>query len=467
MLDGSIGDFVPHVWNDQVGYWHYVASFKEHGFDTGYYTANEHPAAVGFIHYDVHGPVFQMLYGTVAKLAGWDLETGIYFNMAVVAAGVVVFCLAAGLDRRQVALAGAVVLLSGPVLLYLPTTSQEPLQQAIAMALAAVACLLLAGDRPVSRGALVAMLALVAAVSLIRFSWALLALPLLLLATARWTRGSLFRIVGVSVVLGALVLLVFSSISAPGGNAPLAVLADLPSRPWATTRELFGDAWRNLGDFFGNGIVGLQAIQIVALIAVAAVMVRRAWGTPAAREWLFHVFNLGAIVVAGLFLYLPEGYHRVMGAHLLLSLLVMVRFRHFALVAGVALTNVLLVGSFVDSYRLWEPNFRIDREGVARQRQQLARHIRYEEGAPSAWCNTVLLPVEMYDARVTLVPAGMGISYALLDSDDPLRAPVKSRYILLGEGRSGIDPIVRRERLEPVATLPSGRLYENPAARCA
>ena len=456
------------MWNDQVGYWHYVASFSEAGFDTGYYAPNEHPAAVGFIHYDVHGPVFQALYGSVAWIVGWDLDTAAYFNMAALALGIAVFCLAARLDRRQVAAVLGLALAFWPILLYVPTASQESLQQAIAMVLAAVFSALLARRGAVSGKALAGMLALLMAVSLVRFSWALLLLPLLLLAARRWDVRTLALALGGTALAMAAVLAVFAAVSAPGGNAPLDVLADFPQHPWGTTKVLFEDAWENLGDFFGGGVEGLQAVQITALLVLAAVMVlrlRRA-DPSAAREWGFHLFNLGALLLASLFLYLPEGYYRVLGAHLLLSLLVMVRFRHFAVVGVVIAANLLFVPAFLDSYREWKPNFHVDRAALAKQRDRLARHLRYDPDTHSPWCNTVLLPVEQYDVRVTLVPAGMGVSYGLLDADDPLRTPVKSRYILLGHGPSGIDAALRPSRLRLLTKLPFGRLYENLDSRC-
>jgi hypothetical protein len=80
-LDAHLGDFVPAFENDQIGYWHYVLSFGHVGFESGYYTPNEHPAAAGLVHFDVHGPFFPMLYGSVARLVGWDLDSGTYFNM--------------------------------------------------------------------------------------------------------------------------------------------------------------------------------------------------------------------------------------------------------------------------------------------------------------------------------------------------------------------------------------------------
>jgi hypothetical protein len=91
--------------------------------------------------------------------------------------------------------------------------------------------------------------------------------------------------------------------------------------------------------------------------------------------------------------------------------------------------------------------------------------LRYDEDAPSPWCNTVVIPVALYDSRVTLVPAGMGVSYTLPQPDARPR-PVRSRYVLVAETASDLAPLVEPRRLAPLGTFAFGRLYRNPASPC-
>ena len=120
VLGAGLSDFVPSAWNDQTTYWHEIFSFARVGFASGYYAPNEHVAAIGLLHFDVGSPLFVIGYGAIASVVGWGLDSSIYFNFVMVGSGIVAFCLAAKLDRRQVAAVGLVCLAFGPILLYLP-----------------------------------------------------------------------------------------------------------------------------------------------------------------------------------------------------------------------------------------------------------------------------------------------------------------------------------------------------------
>ena len=181
------------------------------------------------------------------------------------------------------------------------------------------------------------------------------------------------------------------------------------------------------------------------------------------REAAFHVVNLGVTTIAALVLYLPFGYYRVLGAHLLMSLLVLVAFRRLAVVAVVATTSALMVPSFLAGYERWEPNFKVDTAVVERERERFATLIRYDDAARNPWCNTLVLPFENFDWRVTVVPPGFGISYAITD-DQP--QPPRSRYVLLTDQATVLGRLVDRSRLRRLGSGEAGTLYENPGSEC-
>ena len=58
------------VWNDEIYYWHQIATFKRAGFNGGYYTYQEVPAP-NLSHFGTHGPMFPMIYGVLGYLVGW------------------------------------------------------------------------------------------------------------------------------------------------------------------------------------------------------------------------------------------------------------------------------------------------------------------------------------------------------------------------------------------------------------
>src|SRR5262245_18008308 len=79
----SLSDYVP-LSSDEVLFWHQIDTFRVAGFNGGYYTIDEVPPTASFTHFYTKGPVFPALYGTAARITGWQLDTGVYFNLVVV-----------------------------------------------------------------------------------------------------------------------------------------------------------------------------------------------------------------------------------------------------------------------------------------------------------------------------------------------------------------------------------------------
>jgi len=210
-----------------------------------------------------------------------------------------------------------------------------------------------------------------------------------------------------------------------------------------------------------------MALLVAAVLALAGALglsrLRVAAAHLPPREAAFHAVNLGGMTGAAVLLYLPYGYYRVLGAHLLLSLLVLVARWRIALVVPVVVVNLVLAPSFLDHFRRWEPNFAFDPVAVEVQRDRIASIVRYTPDAPSPWCNTLYLPVEAYDWRVTLIPAGFGIAYGL---DRPLPAVPRSRYVLSPAIGTGPAPPLAGPHLRQLAEVPAGRIYENLRAGC-
>ena len=485
----GLDHFVPSFWNDQTGYWHGVAGFVAVGLDTGYNTPDERPLPWDAVRFGVNGPWLAILYGSVAKVVGWGPASSIPFNMVVLGAGLAAFGWLAALDRRRIALAGVVALTAWPVLLYVPTASYESLQHAIAAVLAACFVRALERGPELGRAERSASIAFLLAASVTRFSWALL-LPCLLLLhrhrpSLRYAAGAVLAAAATS----AAMLMLVGLFQPPGANSVADRLAAVRADPVAGSTALARLGADNLLAFLLPGgradldptsrtaasgswdVTAAQSWETIALLALAVLALAGALGVARlraltarlpVREAAFHAVNLGAITVAALFLYLPYGYFRVIGAHLLLSLLVLVARRRVAVLAPIVVVNLVLVPSFLDHYRRWEPNFAFDPAAMQQQRAEMAALVRYTPDASSPWCNTLYLPVAAFDWRVTLVPAGFGIAYGL---DEPLPARPRSRYVLspsFGPPAQPIDaPGLRR-----LGEVPAGLVYENLRSDC-
>ena len=487
-LDAGLHDFTPSVWNDQVGYWHRIASFAEVGLDTGYYSPHESNPPFEPVRYGVNGPWFPAVYGTVAALVGWGPATSVFFNMAVLALAFVAFAALAELDLRGTFVAGALLAVFWPIALYVPTASQESLHQGLAMTMAGVFVRALRRGPQFSFVEKTAAMALVLAAGALRYSWLLLVPCLVLLLAERITTRRVAAVLGVTALLVWAAIRVTSTLQPPGHNTAIDSLSRL-SDPWAALTSFAHSAWVNLKTFlypgaldptapiwrehFSLDFTGVQSWQIVGLVVLAtlALVARldRRLRFPAAittippREALLHLVNLGVMTVAAFALYIPNGYYRVLGAHLLLSLFVLVAFRRIWVVAVIAALNVVMMPSFLTAYERWQPNFQLDHSALARERAAFSRLIAYDGDAANPWCNTLLLPLEIYDWRVTLIPPGIGISY-LLAPDIPF--PPKSRYLLLTDDPASLGAKIDRTRLRPLGSFSAGKLYENPGSRC-
>ena len=486
-LDAHVRSFVPSFWNDQVGYWTRILSFSHHGFDTGYYApAEQVPSKIDAIRFGVNGPWFPALYGTIGAIFGWHPYTSIFVNMAVLAVALAVFVWLARLDVRGTLLAGVAVLAVFPVLLYIPTASQESLQQGFAIVLAGIFVRAIRDGSALSRRERGVSIAFLLLCALTRFSWAVL-LPALLLLYApqvSWRRvGAAFAL---GLVAAVLVVQVTNVLQPPGNNSVSDRLTAVRQDPIDGTWTLLKGTWEDAKLFaYAGGLdptappattrgtfdhTNVQSWEIVGLIVLAVVVLARVRGpigrmlaAQASREALFHLLNLGLMLVAALTLYLPNGYYRVLGAHLLLSALVLVGFRRTVPVAVIVGLSVLMLPSFLTSYSRWSPNFAFDLRALAHDRAAFARLMPYDANGSSPWCNTMLVPVDVYDWRVTLVPAGIGVAYTLFA---PLPEPPKSRYVLLPDANTTLNRDVDTSRLRRLGHFAAGTLYENPHGEC-
>jgi hypothetical protein len=93
---------------------------------------------------------------------------------------------------------------------------------------------------------------------------------------------------------------------------------------------------------------------------------------------------------------------------------------------------------------------------------QINAFFRYDPHANDPWCNTLLLPLSMYDQRLHWIPAGIGVSYIF--DPETYRPPIRSRYVLF----DNTTYLLYRDstRLEWLASLPIGDLYNNMTLDC-
>jgi hypothetical protein len=472
-VGASLSDYIP-VTSDKIVYWSEIQSFKQVGFGAGYYTFDEDPARLAFIHFDAHGPVFPALYGLLARVFGWDLNTAPWFDLVLVTGALGVFVAIVQPDGKQLAATAVIIATCWPLLLYLPMTNQESLHHALALILAALFYRLIQCDGAVNLSSKILLFGCLLLATALRYFWAPLFIPFLVLSVRQRAGRRLVFAVTLALVLMAGMLALQQVWTAPYPYRLNPVLRTLRTSIPGSLRMFAELVIDNLEAFnHGHAFEIVQRYQILLAIflgAAAGLILRR---NPARKpalsggEILFHLLNLGPVLLVNLLLYDMFDFRdwRAMAPHLLVTLLLLVAFwRMWVLVPLIALSLVALP-QFMDQYKTMgdEATSTYERASYTAFEDILARHIHYESDQ-DAWCNTLLVPVGLdFPYELTAVPPGIGLSFAF--SIERVDLPVKSRYLLLDDPTYEVWQ--RRLNVDRLDTTTLGSLYLNLDADCA
>jgi hypothetical protein len=473
-LNADILNFAPAFLNDQTWYWHQTLSFAKVGFAGGYYLINEAVAPWAFFKFSSAGPLFPVIFGVIGHFIGWGWVTGVALNMLILTVAILIFIYLAQLDRLQMVLTGLVLLVCGPVMIYLPTYLQEPLHQAGAIILAGLFYRLWQGK--MSWRLWWIGLFFLLFISLLRFSFVILLPPYFLVSERKPSVGRIIYAFVVGGVLAISVYMAVSAMSSPGHNVIIERLSTFNTSPLAAIQDLVTAALKNLdGSFLGSSIIQnvsiiqLQGIQIAVILITAL-----AFAFPAPNvhpqthtkplENGFHFYNLGVIILISIFMYLSNGFFKVFGIHVLLSLMLLIAFRRLATITVIIAVSILMIGTFAEPYRDYiGRNVTEDRQAIETTRQEWSKWISYEPDA-EPWCNTILFPQNLLNVRILYVPAGMGVTfYTYLHPT--AKKPIHSHYLLLDQ--AALDDFRKDTiHLQPIAVTAGATLYRNLDATC-
>lgn len=467
----KLSDFIPAL-NDEVSYWHQVLTFKEVGFQGGYYTINELPPAASFTHFYTFGPWYPMVYGLIARIIGWDFTSVLVVNALLVALAILFFCQVAHLDGRQLIIMGLMLGTFWGLLLFLFTSMQEAFQQSLAIILAAVFYGSFTRGAQASRRFRLGAFMVILAAAITRLSWALLFFPFILLIGRKTVLNRIFAL-GLSILATLIVVEISRFTGAPGNNSIFKAFSNFGvsfSFGWSQLWDYFGANIRYFLDVTKDGLDIVQTIQVIGL-ALGALIVsvdlfrqrKSAWS-----EALFYLYNLGAIVIASCFLYIigTFGDYRVIAAHLMITMLLLIAFRRNRVVLFIVLMNLAFIPIFLRDYKaMTERKFTPDHSQYEEFRDIAHQYIQYDSTTSNAWCNTILFNVRDYKTDLLGIPAGIGHSF-FNNYGDPVLT-FKSKYILLDDNNyAGIMGRKDPPQLEFLAKILNRTLYLNKTAGC-
>jgi hypothetical protein len=468
-LGTSLATHLP-VWSDETFYWKQIETFRQAGFNGGYFTYNEAPARAAFIRFGAHGPWIAALLGAISRVTGWYLASMPVINLACICGALAVLIALIRPTIRQLALLIVVLGSFWPLLLFTPTTMVESLNQALGILLAGLFWRMLSGDGGSTNNRV--LFALILFASLIRPLWSLLWLPWLLLIPAPGTGvGRWLRFSGVILLIG-LMFGLWVYWSAP---YPSSFIADF-------TKSIGQAKLGGLGVLFrhvvlnsalllqGNPLHLLLRAQIGLFVMVSWISLLPASSSlagrlrvargPTQREALFHLLNLGSVLAVIMLWYDVFDWrdYRSLAPHLLLSLLIIAR-RMPRFASLIALSSLVFVSAFLTTYQEFAKEREyISQPDIANFRDAVEPFIRFDPAAPNGWCNTVL--VSALPPEVIGLPPGMGISLSF----DAQQTVFRSRYLLLD--KSTITILGDRPDLELLTQVGGASLFRNRVVVC-
>ena len=476
--------------SDAIMYWHQIKTFAAVGFSGGYYTVGEETAPASFTHFYAWGPWYIALYGLIGKAVGWNLWSPMLFDTAAVTLALLGSLLLMRPNVRRLVLVLLVLLTYWPLHLYLPLALQEPFHYAVAILLAGIFYRLIVHEGAVSYRLVGGALVVILGAGLVRPTWALLLLPLVMIVVQNWPRGpaprgsrlrQVFRYwpllpAGCAV---AGIFLLYQYVAAPYPDRVTFDVELLLKSPVdglqrlldVTTARGMIYLWPYV-DYSVWALLRYQALGIVLWMTVRAFMHRGAEAEPGApgrlpwrrAEQLTHVLNLGLVILLVLMLWHLTDWHdyRVVAPHLLLSLLLLAACGRGRVVAVMALAGLLLTPSFLAAYNvLATRQFTDEQARIDAFAEQTAGTLVYQPQS-DPWCNTILLPLRAVFLPESLaIPSGIGISF---DFDITSRSELKSRYVMVDD--ESRDSLTEAFDLQFAATTSIGDLYRNTGMSC-
>ncbi len=473
--------FIPVSPTDQNEYWHQIATFNLTGFNGGYYTHLEQTALITQSRFGVHGPFYIILMGALSKITGWSYSTPIFFNMMFLALGFVIFAYLSNLDNIQIVLAGLTLCLFPPVLVYLPTAMQESFQQMVGIIFAAIFGISLAYKEKLNFWKKAAVIAFTFFVSLIRPSWGLLFFPLFALYFPKNLKKQILAFF-ISLIFLLAVILLLSLFITPGNNTISQAIAQFDPGFRSGLKFLFNTISDNLKIYFNISNIPQMVFRLeymlilIFALAYTFLLLRKKKKRSTAQNLLntdtelnfFFFLILFPIIVWSFSLYFIKNDMRFIAPYFLLIFFLLIFYKRYFFVITFVLINLLILPASISlTTYLNSNNFIYPNEKITATKQIMDQSIHYDPRQTNAWCNTILVPVTLYDYRISQIPAGIGISYVLNNNGvDKIAFPIKSKYVLLTTQEANELYQSAMDQLEYLVNFPDSILFINKNAAC-
>ena len=469
---------VTPVWNDELVYWHGILTFLKAGFNGGYYTFDEFPAWLTFSHFDPHGPAFFVIMSFFSLWGQWTPGNAVYTNMIVMALGAVSYLYCVRPSFGQLVAATCSVGTFWYAALFLPITMQECFHMAIALCVAgALGGSYLRGEEWRLLGIITVSLVLIL-VSFTRPMWSCSLLALVLLWSKKHQRKLSSGHWLLLTALLPIIFILFSKTTAPYSENGFAkdILHDVMNHPFGVISYI-AQRVTLLFRLVGKGLpieiatrqecILLLVGTLFCLCYLAFTKKRAIWGVSfEAAAAIFLSFGLPVTVLLAMHDIFDLRDYRTFSPHLACAFLFLAAIRQYHIVGLVTLFHLTLLPSAVDTFKtLHQTRYSIDYSRIAHFASEAGKYIRYDSKAPSGWCNTVLTQAVTgysFPPEVSALPAGIGFSVLL--EGDRVSFPIKSKYLLIDDGRA--QRFSDKVQLQQLNNFGQLKLYRNLGVAC-
>jgi hypothetical protein len=432
LLKTDLNHYHP-AWSDEVIYWQEIITFKEVGFNGGYFSIGEAIAKSDFSHFGTHGPVFAVIYGGMARLLGWSQTSGPYFNLLLVSLALLTLLLINKPDRTQSIFILLLTVFSYPVLLYLPSTMQESLIQTLAILLAAVLIRLTIG-KPAGTGTKIFSIVILIVACLIKITFVFAAFPIIYLLTRRWTKKGLLISAILTILFSICMYAIFNNWTSALPDWVFAQLAGSQASLGEKIRLVFDHSVQNLVRYFsipGSDLV----IEVIFRYQYLAVMLICILALRKHKTLMVSVlFLLGAIFAAMIMVYDVKWFrdYRTLAPMLMIAMYSLAFCANSTKIkrymAIFLFSNAITIWIFCVAYREmhlkqfvaeWDPAMKVYSEPFSRM-----------EYTPEAdpWCNSILSLLPSKENIGSIQP-GLGVNL-LLDPQVKMEV-IRSHYLFV------------------------------------
>jgi hypothetical protein len=470
-LHSKLSTYRPYsFWNDETSYWLRIRAFSWAGLNVGNFGSDELVPRAGFNHFGENSPLYFYIYGLIAKLVGWSPELPLLINFVILSLAIIIFILFTHLDSLQIILTGLVIIFTWPILLYLLTTSQETLNQVIGIILAGILYLLMSNRNKIGWGARIIFILFCSLATLIRLSWGLILIPVLFYSF----NGSIFRrglfsiILGVSLYLGAIILIkylvppvnnsIFQNLGNTFSYGPQALLTNFRDQLVTLTDSRKVDS--NIAVvFLIITIVGWNIFRLVKQVRS-----RTPLDSIMQSQVVLDIYLMTLLLVAGFIFYFSTNFFRTFTPSILVVYLLHVAKKDYKMIGMLLVLNLAFFPLFIN-HQNSELSIRDFTKGYTQRDEMQAKmndYVVYDPLATNPWCNTMLVPLNYYDYRLTIISPGIGVSILL--HPHSIQSPIKSNFLLLDQETYAA--LYDRLHVVLLESLPIGDLYRNLDAEC-